>query len=241
MATPSNHYQTLNIQQDASQAEVKRAYRHLAKRFHPDTNSDTANHDKIAQINAAYEILGDPHHRKDYDQQLQYTEQLEAAGLSVEEVEARRQRTEAAQEHYRKRREAEQNADNQLKLWLKRVYTPVNRTLSQILRSLKSQLDKLSADPFDDQLVEEFQAYLEDCKDLLSKGQRSFQTIPNPSSAAVVAANLYHCLNQVSDGIDELEYFTLNYDDRHLHTGRELFRIAERLRREAVAAVRELP
>lgn len=237
MATHLNHYQTLDIQPDATQAEIKQAYRRLAKKFHPDTNQATSNHDKISQINAAYEVLGDPQSRRSYDQELEYS----AAGFSQTGMRSRRQRTEAAQEHYRKQRQAEQDADNQLKLWLKRVYTPVNRTLNQILRPLKSQINELAADPFDDELMENFQAYLEDCKDLLAKARRTFESIPNPPSAARVAANFYHCLNQLSDGIDELEYFTLNYDDHHLRNGRELFRIAAGLRREAMAAVRELP
>jgi molecular chaperone DnaJ len=241
MASFHTHYQTLEIASDATQTEIKQAYRRLAKQFHPDTNQDTASHDKISQINAAYEILGDPQRRRSYDQQLQDSAQLEAAGFSTSGVRSRRQRTEAAQAHYRKQRQAEQEADNQLKLWLDRVYTPVNRTLNQILSPLKSQINELAADPFDDELMENFQAYLEDCRDLLTKAQRLFQAIPNPPSAAGVAANLYYCLNQLSDGVDELEYFTINYDDHNLRNGRELFRIAEGLRREAMAAVRELP
>ena len=237
----SNHYQTLDVQPDATQAEIKQAYRRLAKKFHPDTNQATANHDKISQINAAYEVLGDPQTRQSYDQELEYSAQLEAAGFSERGMRSRRQRTEAAQEHYRKQRQAEQDADDQLKLWIKRVYTPINRTLNEILRPLKSQMNELAADPFDDELMENFQAYLEDCKGLLAKARRSFESIPNPPSAAAVAANLYYCLNQLSDGIDELEYFTLNYDDHHLRNGRELFRIAGGLRREAQAAVREIP
>lgn len=241
MASSHNHYQTLELTPDATQAEIKQAYRRLAKQFHPDTNQDTASHDKISQINAAYEVLGDPQSRRSYDQHLQYSSQLEAAGFSQTGVRSRRQRTEAAQEHYRKRRQAEQDADNQLKLWLDRVYTPVNRTLNQIIRPLKSQINELAADPFDDELMENFQVYLEDCRGWLEKAQRLFQAIPNPPSAAGVAANLYYCLNQLSDGIDELEYFTFNYDDQNLRNGRELFRIADGLRREAQAAVRELP
>ena len=53
-----------------------------------------------------------------------------------------------------------------------------------------------------------------------------------------VAAHLYYCLNQVSDGIEDLELFTLNYDDYYLHTGQELFRIADKLRLEAQAAIK---
>jgi molecular chaperone DnaJ len=239
MAHSSNYYQTLNLEPNATQAEIKQAYRRLAKRFHPDSNHKAASHDRISQINAAYEVLGDPQSRRSYDQQLQYVSHLEAAGFSTETVADRQQRTAAAHERYRKQREAEQDADQQLKLWLDRVYTPVNRLLNQILRPLKSQLKELSADPFDDELMQEFQTYIENCRNALSKAQKTFRSLPNPRTLAGIAANLYYCLNQVADGIEELDYFSQNYDDRHLHTGQELFRIAEGLRREAMAGVRE--
>jgi molecular chaperone DnaJ len=58
---------------------------------------------------------------------------------------------------------------------------------------------------------------------------------------AGVAANLYYCLNQLGDALDELETFTLNYDDQYLHTGQEMFRIAAGLRREAMANIKNIP
>ncbi|MBD1823056.1 J domain-containing protein [Cyanobacteria bacterium FACHB-DQ100] len=237
MATHTlTHYQILDLDPTATQTEIKQAYRRLAKEFHPDSNRATASHEKISRINAAYEVLGDPQRRRSYDQQLRYLE----AGLSEAELRSRRQRTEEAQAQYRKQREAEQNADQQLKLWLK-LHTSVNRLLNQIIRPLKSQINELAADPFDDELMKNFQTYLEECQELLAKAQQTFRSLPNPPSAANAAANLYYCLNQLSDGIDELSYFTYNYDDHHLRNGRELFRIAEGLRREAQAAVREIP
>ena len=241
MATTTlTHYQVLDLDATATQAEIKKAYRRLAKQFHPDTNRPTASHDKISRINVAYEILGDPQSRRSYDRQLQQADDLETAGFSQEELRSHRQRAEAAQAQYRKQREAEQNAEDQLKVWLK-VHTAVNRILNQIVRPLKSQINELAADPFDDELLEQFQAYIEDCRELLEKAQKTFRSQPNPPSAASAAANLYYCLNQLSDGIDELNYFTNNYDDTHLRNGRELFRIAEGLRRDSLAAVREIP
>jgi molecular chaperone DnaJ len=241
MAHSTNHYQILDVEPDASQAEIKQAYRRLAKLFHPDSNHETADHDKITRINAAYEVLGDPQSRKSYDHQLQYTSRLSAAGYTPEGVAERQQRNAAAQAHYQQRRQAEPDLDHQLRLWLDRVYTPIIRQLNQIIRPLKSQIKQLSADPFDDELMEAFQVYTEECRKTLGKAQTAFRAFPNPPNVAAVAANLYYCLNQVSDGIEELEYFSLNYDDHHLHTGLELFRIAEGLRREAQAAFRELP
>ena len=240
----SNHYDTLEVSPAASQAEVKQAYRRLAKRFHPDSNQKILNHDRIAAINAAYEILGDPQQRRHYDRQLEYsTHQRYGVGVDskvYDEVRQDRQtRTAAAQAEY-KRRKTGRSVDEQLQLWLSRVYQPINRLISQIVNPLQDQIDELAADPFDDELLEDFQAYLDECRTDLQQAQRLFRSMPNPSNVAGVAAHLYYCLNQIGDGIDDLERFTSSYDDHYLHTGQELFRIAKGLRREAQAAIREL-
>ncbi|MBD2462960.1 J domain-containing protein [Oscillatoria sp. FACHB-1407] len=236
--TDSTHYDTLDIHAAASQAEIKQAYRRLVKQYHPDVNQGVDNHDRIASINAAYEVLGDPQRRHRYDQHLSYQAQ---DGVDYEAIRRDRQeRTTAAQNSHR-RRKTGQDSDEQLQLWLNRVYQPVNRLLNQILNPLQDQIDDLAADPFDDELLEEFLAYLDDCREDLQKAQVTFRSMPNPSNVAGVAAHLYYCLNQVSDGIDELERFTSSYDEHYLHTGQELFRIAKGLRREAQAALREIP
>jgi len=66
----SNHYDTLHVHRAANQAEIKQAYRRLVKLFHPDGNQETADHEQIVRINAAYEVLGDATSRQSYDQQL---------------------------------------------------------------------------------------------------------------------------------------------------------------------------
>jgi molecular chaperone DnaJ len=72
----SNHYDTLDVSPQATSTEIKQAYRRLAKRFHPDSQSETADPEKIIQVNAAYEILSDPNRRRSYDQQLRYPQPL---------------------------------------------------------------------------------------------------------------------------------------------------------------------
>jgi molecular chaperone DnaJ len=109
-----------------------------------------------------------------------------------------------------------------------------------ILNPLDDQLDELSGDPFDDDLMAEFQAYLEECRQYLNQAQLIFRSQPNPSTVAGTAASLYYCLNQLGDGIEELALFTLNYDEHYLHTGQELFRIATTLRYEAQDALKNL-
>lgn len=228
----SNHYTTLEVNPAATQDEIKQAYRRLAKLFHPDSNRSTANHDRIASINAAYEVLGDPQSRRSYDRWLSYV---------VSEPGDRRQPHRRDRnpnpDAFRKRRTG-RNTDEQIQQWLKQVYQPVNRRLCQILRPLQIQIDNLAADPFDDELMEDFQIYLEDCRDWLIDAQLAFQSMPNPANMAGAAANLYYSLNQVADGISDLERFTYSYVENYLHTGQELFRIADRLRNEAQEAIR---
>jgi molecular chaperone DnaJ len=236
--TNSNHYDTLDIHVAATQAEIKQAYRRLVKQYHPDTNQTIGNHDRIATINAAYEVLGDPQQRHRYDRQLTHQK-----GTDVDFGDIRRDRqsrTTAAQDRHR-HRQTGQASDEHFQLWLNQVYQPVNRLLGQILNPLQDQIDDLAADPFDDQLLDEFSLYLEDCRNFLQKAQSTFRSMPNPASAAGVAAHLYYCLNQVSDGIDELEWFTTSYNEHYLHTGQELFRIANGLRREAQVTLRAIP
>jgi molecular chaperone DnaJ len=221
-----NHYQTLKINPQATPQEIKQAYRKLAKFYHPDTKAVETSSEEIIKINAAYEILSNPESRRRYDQELQL-------GSNYEFLSDRQKRTaEASQEHNR-RRQARQKREITVQQWLETVYLISDRYLRKIINPLESEIDNLSADPFDDELLADFQAYLEDSQHYLQLAKQKFAAYPNPPQLARVAANLYYCLNQVEDAIKELEYFALNYDESCLHTGQEFMRIAERLRSEA--------
>lgn len=234
-----NHYHTLRVSATATHAEIKQAYRRLVKLFHPDSNPETADAEEIIRINAAYEVLGDPQRRASYDKERFYWERKKSGMEATVGRGDRQQRTADAQTEYRQYRQTTGDRDEQLQTWLKQVYQPVNNILCRILYSLNDEIDELSADPFDDELMTNFQDYLQTCRDFLSQAQASFRSMPNPSNFAGVAAHLYYCLARVGDGIDELEFFTLNYDEHYLHTGQELFRIAAGLRTQAQAAIRE--
>jgi len=63
-----NYYAVLEVSLQASQDDIKKAYRKLALQFHPDRNQGNRQAEqKIREVNAAYEILGDPDARKTYD------------------------------------------------------------------------------------------------------------------------------------------------------------------------------
>ena len=64
-----DYYQILGVDKSASQNDVKKAYRKLARKFHPDLNpNDSSAKDKFQQINEANEVLSDPEKRKKYDE-----------------------------------------------------------------------------------------------------------------------------------------------------------------------------
>jgi len=60
-------YETLGISSSASETEIKKAYRKLARQFHPDVNKDPSAEDKFKEINAAYEVLSDKSKKSQYD------------------------------------------------------------------------------------------------------------------------------------------------------------------------------
>ena len=64
-----DYYEILGVKRDASESEIKKAFRKLARKYHPDVAKDQADaEEKFKEINEAYEVLGNPENRSKYDQ-----------------------------------------------------------------------------------------------------------------------------------------------------------------------------
>src|SRR5664279_1189286 len=64
-----DYYAILGVSRGASAEDIKKAFRKLARQYHPDKARDKkAGEEKFKEINEAYEVLGDPQNRKKYDQ-----------------------------------------------------------------------------------------------------------------------------------------------------------------------------
>ncbi|MEA2273571.1 MAG: curved DNA-binding protein [Solirubrobacteraceae bacterium] len=62
-----DYYDSLGVPRDASEEDIRRAYRRLARQYHPDVNKDAGAEDRFKEVSEAYEVLRDPEKRERYD------------------------------------------------------------------------------------------------------------------------------------------------------------------------------
>ena len=81
VATQKDYYATLGVSRDAKPEEIRKAYRRLARKYHPDVNpGNKASEEKFKEISGAYEIVGDEKKRQIYDQYGFYSNNIPPGG-----------------------------------------------------------------------------------------------------------------------------------------------------------------
>lgn len=219
MSRKRNHYQTLGLNSDVTQQEIKRAYRKLAKIQHPDTLASVGSDahqqatEEMVRLNEAYETLMDTGKRAEYDRRI---------GVGHVGIKGKRPQFNSADE------------DQERERFLRVVFHPARLAIVRILGNYKRQLRELSADPFDDQLLEQFEHYVDKVEDTLRNSANDLTKNPNPQSLQAAVQMMRLAIAQAADGMEELRYYCSNFDHKHLTMAESLFRIASDLLRQAL-------
>ena len=121
------------------------------------------------------------------------------------------------------------NKDNDIKNWIINTYQPLNRLITQVIKPLNEEIKKLSADPYDDELMENFCKYISESQKKINKVSEVYKSRIVPSPISSLGLDLYHCYSQVEDALDQLDRYTQGYVDNYLFDGKEMMKEAKRI------------
>ena len=209
-----NFYKELGLKKNATRDEIKSAYRLLAKKYHPDTGGDN---EKFLALQLAWETLNDPQKKAILDKTLFNDESYAAS------------KNENWSSELKNKKNNSTNKDQDIKDWIKKIYNPINRFISQVIKPLNDEIKKLSADPYDDELMDAFSSYLNESRKKIEKASSLFKSQAVPSSISSIGLDLYHCFSQVQDALDELDRYTQGYVDDYLFDGKQMMKEAKRI------------
>ena len=140
-----NLYEELGLKKNATRSEIKSSYRSLVKQHHPDAGGEK---ERFLAIQNAWEILNDPIKKEQYDRNLfSLSSSFDSFNDNWEEK-------------FNSKKYNSSIKDKEVEIWITEIYTPMNRLINQIIKPLNNEIKELSADPYDDQLMENFCSYI---------------------------------------------------------------------------------
>ena len=140
-----NFYEELGLEKNATKNEIKSSYRSLVKKHHPDAGGEK---ERFIAIQNAWETLNDPIKKDQYDRNF-FSSSSSFNSLN-----------ENWEEKINSKKYNSSIKDKEVEKWIKEIYTPINRLINQIIKPLNTEIKELSADPYDDQLMENFCSYI---------------------------------------------------------------------------------
>jgi len=209
-----NFYEELGLEKNATKSEIKSSYRSLVKKHHPDTGGDK---ERFLAIQNAWENLNDPIKKAEYDRKI-----FPSKG-SFDSL------NENWEEKFNSKKYNSSIKDKEVETWIKEIYVPINRLIGQIIKPLNNEIKALSADPYDDQLMENFCIYIRLSQKKIEKVDKIYNKKLVPKSISALGLDLYHCFSQVKDALLEFDRYTQGYVDDYLFDGKEMIKEAKRI------------
>jgi molecular chaperone DnaJ len=209
-----NLYEELGLKQNATRSEIKSSYRSLVKQHHPDAGGEK---ERFLAIQNAWETLNDPIKKKQYDSSFSFS------SSSFDSL------NENWEEKFNSKKHNSSIKDKEVETWIKEIYSPINRLISQIIKPLNNEIKELSADPYDDELMENFCSYIILSQKKIEKVDTIYNKKLVPQSISALGLDLYHCFSQVKDALSEFDRYTQGYVDNYLFDGKEMIKEAKRI------------
>ena len=209
-----NLYEELGLKHNATKSEIKSSYRSLVKQHHPDAGGEK---ERFLAIQNAWETLNDPIKKEKYDKKIF------SSSTSFDSLNGN------WEEKVNSNKYSSSIKDKEVETWIQEIYTPINRLISQIIKPLNNEIKALSADPYDDQLMENFCSYISLSQKKIEKVDNIYNKQLVPNSISSLGLDLYHCFSQVKDALSELDRYTQGYVDDYLFDGKEMIKEAKRI------------
>ena len=209
-----NFYKELGLEKNATKSEIKSSYRSLVKQHHPDAGGEK---ERFLAIQNAWETLNDPIKKEKYDRKIF------SSNSSFDSF------NENWETKFNSKKYNSSIKDKEVEAWIKEIYTPINRLISQIIKPLNNEIKELSADPYDDQLMENFCKYISLSQKNIEKVEKIYNKTIVPKSITALGLDLYHCFSQVKDALSEFDRYTQGYVDDYLFDGKEMIKEAKRI------------